>query len=70
VSFPGCSCDKNMLGDGVCNQECNTPDCYWDMNDCLYIHPGCLCHKLLIGDGICDSSCNTSLCGWDGGDCS
>lgn len=32
----GCSnnCNATILGNGVCDQGCNTPNCNWDMGDC------------------------------------
>ena len=32
-------CDSIKMGDGICNQECNSLACLWDDNDCDGIIP-------------------------------
>ena len=32
-------CDSDKMGDGTCNQECNSLACLWDGNDCDGIVP-------------------------------
>ena len=32
-------CDSRKMGDGICNQECNSLACLWDDNDCDGIIP-------------------------------
>ena len=57
-----------MLGNGQCNDECNTDECRFDFGDCA----GCseVCPLAFKGDGVCDEKCNTpGLCDFDGGDC-
>ena len=57
-----CECwKKGILGNGVCDPECDTEVCVHDFGDC--------CDKALLGNGVCDQSCNTSVLGFDGGDC-
>ncbi|CAG9326886.1 unnamed protein product [Blepharisma stoltei] len=57
-----CPCyEKGLLGDGVCNKECDTEECVHDFGDC--------CDEKLLGNGVCDESCNTEVLDFDGGDC-
>lgn len=60
---------------GVCDADCNTPECLYDGHDCDVnpigtCHPSddvyCLSH---YGDGFCDSGCDSIQCSWDGLDC-
>lgn len=32
--YPGCICDPVFIGDGVCNQDCNSLECFFDGGDC------------------------------------
>jgi hypothetical protein len=47
-----------MVGDGVCNDESNNPECSYDGGDCCS-NP----------DGYCDDVKNNEACFFDGGDC-
>ena len=58
------------FGDGICDDECNNPDCGYDGGDCgpaEQCAPGC--EGGLPGDGVCDDECNNAECNFDGGDC-
>lgn len=38
-----CPCEYSILGDGICNMECNSKACGWDAFDCAVISDsGCL----------------------------
>ena len=50
--------EPNMVGDGVCNDESNNPECSYDGGDCCS-NP----------DGYCDDVNNNEVCFFDGGDC-
>mmetsp|Transcript_16010 Transcript_16010/g.29328 ORF Transcript_16010/g.29328 Transcript_16010/m.29328 type:complete len:194 (-) Transcript_16010:1056-1637(-) len=60
-------CDYSQLENGVCNQDCNTGDCAYDLGDCGYCAPGCF--KDMLGNGVCEGSCNNLACDFDGSDC-
>eukprot|EP00554_Chaetoceros_debilis_P000877 CAMPEP_0194096190 /NCGR_PEP_ID=MMETSP0149-20130528/57211_1 /TAXON_ID=122233 /ORGANISM="Chaetoceros debilis, Strain MM31A-1" /LENGTH=1350 /DNA_ID=CAMNT_0038782159 /DNA_START=274 /DNA_END=4326 /DNA_ORIENTATION=- len=82
--YPGCLArEPRQMGDGVCNDYNNFPECDHDGGDCsedpvnpLANYPDCdiggtfgppLKH---FGDGICDGGeYNTPECGFDDGDC-
>ena len=56
------NCTDSLVGDGICNEECNT-EAYWgDNGDCTTCW-------FWNGDGVCDSDCNTEEFNYDGGDC-
>ncbi|CAG9320642.1 unnamed protein product [Blepharisma stoltei] len=56
-----------MLNDGNCDEECNTAECRYDLNDCGWCAKDC---KLeMINNGICDPECNNAECEYDGKDC-
>lgn len=60
--------------DGVCNQECNNPQCLFDGRDCEKSLQPCnpvydaYCQKH-YANGHCDYGCNNAECNWDGLDC-
>jgi len=72
------------LGDGVCDEVLNTPQCQFDGGDCVEgitqtpalstteenscVFPPNISSDWL-GDGICDVVLDNELCDWDGGDC-
>ena len=74
-----------MVGDGMCNDETNNQECYYDGGDCCGsciitdFCVNCTCIGVgsnnpevmnpLIGDGICHDEFNTETCNFDGGDC-
>ena len=51
-----------FVGDGVCNDETNIPECDYDDLDCC-LNPN------LVSDGICNDGTNNPDCNYDGGDC-
>ena len=53
--------EEGVLGDGTCDEEYNTEECWYDMGDC--------CYPEMLGNGVCDPSCNNSFFDYDGGDC-
>ena len=74
----------DLLENGFCNDEANTPDCNYDGGDCCLSYPNkeycihCTCHLLetclagthpLIGNGICNDVTNIAECSFDGLDC-
>ena len=71
VFSPGCP-STALMGNGVCDANCNVTACYNDGGDCLTFtavdcSPGCPISW--IGDGICDTACQTPECSDDAGDC-
>eukprot|EP01084_Bolivina_argentea_P199749 341731_1 len=58
-----------MIGDGVCNPECNTKTCLYDQGDCIQLCNFTNCNVDEINNGICNEECNNIDCRWDGGDC-
>ena len=74
----------HLVADGFCNDEANTPDCYYDAGDCCLGNVNkdrcseCNCYleqfcstgfHTLLGDGFCNDEVNTQECQFDGGDC-
>lgn len=55
-----------MLGNGVCDPDCDTFECYFDDGDCYCPQP---CHHDWLGDEECDEECNNEDCDYDWGDC-
>mmetsp|Transcript_5484 Transcript_5484/g.10051 ORF Transcript_5484/g.10051 Transcript_5484/m.10051 type:complete len:97 (-) Transcript_5484:32-322(-) len=67
VDLSGCSCNRSKLGNGLCEEECNSSSCNYDDGDCCSsCSNACVSKK---GNGTCNSQCNTSCCEYDGGDC-
>eukprot|EP01083_Nonionella_stella_P049405 131669_1 len=62
-------CNNNMIGDGVCQSECNTKTCLFDEGDCIQLCNFTNCDVTTIGNGECNEGCNNIECRWDGGDC-
>jgi hypothetical protein len=60
------SCPAHKLGNGECDDECNTYECSFDGSDCLTY---CECEVSLLGDGICNQECYYEQCSWDYRDC-
>ena len=91
LSFPTFSpfivlgCDNiPLVGDGVCNDESNTPVCNYDGGDCclnvinIDHCSECICFFVefcatgfhpSVGDGFCNDETNNAECNHDGGDC-
>ncbi|KAH3759145.1 hypothetical protein Pelo_9051 [Pelomyxa schiedti] len=59
-----CLCDSSLIGNGICDSQCLTPECDYDGNDCCSTE----C-KAGIGDGWCDSYCYVPECTYDLPDC-
>ena len=73
-----------MIGNGICNDETNNPECYYDGGDCCgscintNFCNNCTCisgeisnvvMNPFIGDGVCNDETNTADCDYDGMDC-
>ena len=57
-----CPCwERGILGNGICDPECDTEACVHDFGDC--------CNPKLLGNGVCDPSCDTEFLDYDGHDC-
>ena len=76
--------EPSLVGDGYCNDETNTIECFYDHGDCCLSNvttehcTKCTCHVLetcasgfhpLVGDGYCNDVTNNQQCNFDGGDC-
>ena len=69
------NCTETMFDNGVCNPECNIPQCRYDGGDCSDTYfllqyecsEGCFCN--MLNNGQCDAACNNVRCGLDLGDC-
>ncbi|CAG9331588.1 unnamed protein product [Blepharisma stoltei] len=59
-------CDPENLGNGICDDSCNTQNCGFDWGDCTCA-PGCL--NNMLGNGNCDEACNNWECDLDNHDC-
>ena len=62
------------IGDKVCNQMFNAPECYFDGWDCKHsLCSSCAVQAYMVGqrlaNGVCDEAFNTLACCYDGGDC-
>ena len=74
-----------LVGNGLCNDETNIFDCYYDGGDCCGYNfnsehcKECKClhqevcsaglNHPLVGDGFCNAEANNLECFFDGGDC-
>ena len=73
-----------IVGDGLCNDETNNPDCNYDGGDCCgscVVTEQCSECQCLggidgngvsspsIGDGYCQDGNNNAACNYDGFDC-
>ncbi|KAL8439877.1 hypothetical protein Efla_000849 [Eimeria flavescens] len=75
------SCRLWMIGNSVCDTQCNNAACGFDSGDCdnvsvvLEVDYSAkpevyqFCAKEWIGDGSCDPNCFNKESRWDGGDC-
>lgn len=76
------TCRLWMIGNGVCDKQCNNTACGYDNGDCdnitavvevdYSVKPEAVyqfCAKEWIGDGHCDANCYNKPSRWDGGDC-
>ena len=82
-SFSDCP-HPQWIGDSLCDDKTNTPDCDYDGGDCCgynvntdfcsdckcYVNETCISgtHPL-VGDGFCNDETNYENCNYDGGDC-
>ena len=63
------------MGNGVCSNLLNTPECCFDGGDCIFPKPRVYCPMcnweitLAFGDFVCDEKYNTKECCFDEGDC-
>ena len=62
------ACPTDQVGDGYCDEGCNTAECNYDNGDCHLCASGCT--NAWLGDGYCNPECNTYACNYDDGDCS
>jgi hypothetical protein len=76
-------CVPTTIGDGTCDESCNTAYCGYDRGDCCTDNlasrdmPTCLATwsatglawEGAIGDGACNEACWNEYCLQDGGDC-
>ena len=57
---------------GICNQQCNVHECFWDGGDCNIVcdidEPDCNIFNM-FENGVCDNSCNNTACSFDNGEC-
>lgn len=71
-------CNK-LFANNVCNEECNTRECFFDGSDCRYqtdlnfgaknyCNQSAYCEDN-FANGHCDFGCNNINCVWDGLDC-
>ena len=51
-----------LVGNGICNDETNIPECHYDGGDCCQ-------NPELAGNGICNDESNIQECYYDEGDC-
>ena len=71
------------MGDFICDDKTNIPECDFDGGDCCIIDSNhsidifcekCFCEEKCakpewINDGVCDDQTNNLQCEFDGGDC-
>ena len=74
-----------MIGDGICDDENNMLDCFYDRGDCCldaiatFRCLNCTCYQQetcaagyfpkAVGDGVCNDELNNPHCHYDGLDC-
>ena len=51
-----------LVGNGLCNDETNIPECDDDGGDCCS-------NPYMVGDAVCNDETNHLGCNYDGGDC-
>ncbi|CAG9311412.1 unnamed protein product [Blepharisma stoltei] len=59
-------CPEELLGNSVCNSECNNLECGFDLGDCGYCAQGC--YDYMLGSH-CYKECNNSTCYYGAGIC-
>eukprot|EP00122_Pirum_gemmata_P006018 Pgem_evm1s5499 len=60
-------CKHTDVGNGICDNACNTVRCFFDAQDCDPCSEGC--PPEFVGDGRCHEACNNKWCNYDRGDC-
>eukprot|EP01084_Bolivina_argentea_P081352 147316_1 len=63
------SCVVDDWQNGVCEDYCNNPSCYFDGGDCHQLCDFDKCSLSLLGNGKCDPECNNENCNYDAYDC-
>lgn len=61
VRAKNCDCDPNLIGDNICQPECVTWGCAFDLGDC--------CSKAMLDNDSCDYECYSPNFNWDGLTC-
>lgn len=69
-------CSPNLVGNGVCDDQCMNAACEWDGGDCLSVCSRTVqdgvestCFESQLGDGSCDLECMNAECNYDYRDC-
>ena len=63
-----CDGEISLIGNRVCNEENNNPQCQYDGRDCCdHYYTGKW--PYVLGDGFCEDKANIPQCHYDGGDC-
>ena len=72
-SFDKFICSPFNWQNGVCNEECNVGECFYDGGDCnqlCFYNGESECSSVnLFDNGLCDIGCNTSVCDYDKYEC-
>ncbi|CAG9319459.1 unnamed protein product [Blepharisma stoltei] len=62
-------CTAEMMGDGVCDIECQNSQCNFDLGDCFNATCAPGCYLWMIGNSICEEACHVEECNYDEYDC-
>eukprot|EP00924_Labyrinthula_sp_SR-Ha-C_P006548 maker-scaffold_38-snap-gene-1.18-mRNA-1 protein AED:0.01 eAED:0.01 QI:59/1/1/1/1/1/3/608/234 len=60
------SCTVSLVGNGICEPECQVREFNFDFPDCCNISD---CKTHLVSNTECNDECNILECAFDGGDC-
>ena len=60
-------CAFPLLGNGVCDQQCNSHQFGWDFGDCSFCSENCT--LAMLENDVCDPECNNFYCANDNGKC-
>lgn len=60
-------CGPSLLGNGVCDSQCQSAACGYDKGDCGYCAVGCSLD--MLENARCDEACNVQRCAYDRGNC-
>ena len=52
-----------LLGNGICDPNCDSSYCGFDLGDCGYCSSGCT--QKMLENTVCDEDCNTYKCDYD-----